>query len=74
MQQPVLDILSHQGELAAIAGECTEDVNEARLLVHKVMSRAFAKYSSVSPELPEALRRDLRALARAMRAPGQACA
>ncbi|MEJ0060962.1 MAG: hypothetical protein WDM79_15890 [Terricaulis sp.] len=43
MPQPVMAILSHQDELSARARRHTGDVNEAGLLVGKVISRAFTK-------------------------------
>lgn len=40
-QQHVLDVLSLQWELRETAQRLTDDVNEARLLVHTVVSRAL---------------------------------
>jgi hypothetical protein len=64
MQPTVMAILERQGDLAAMARQCTDDVIEARYLVHKVLSRAFQKYQSPSADLvlSDALRRDMRAL------------
>jgi len=64
MQPTVMQILARQSDLAEMAGACTEDVIEARYLVHTVLSRAFQKYQSPSTDLSlsDALRRDLRAL------------
>ncbi len=64
MQPTVMAILQRQNDLTEIAGEATDDVVEARLLVHTVMSRAFNKYQSPSADLvlSDALRRDMRAL------------
>jgi hypothetical protein len=58
-----MQILARQGDLAEMAGRCTDDVIEARYLVHAVLSRAFQKYKSPSADLSDALRRDLRILA-----------
>jgi hypothetical protein len=64
MQPTVMAILQRQNDLTEIAGEATDDVIEARLLVHTVMSRAFNKYQYPSADLvlSDALRRDMRAL------------
>ena len=64
MQPTVMQILARQGDLAELAGQWTDDVIEARYLVHRVLSRAFQKYQSPSADLvlSDALRRDLRAL------------
>jgi hypothetical protein len=44
MSQPVLAVLSHQQELAAVARRrIAGDANEASLLVGTVISRAFKK-------------------------------
>jgi hypothetical protein len=61
MAQPVRAILSHQDELAAQARRHTGDVNEAGLLVGKVVSRAFLKFDQDEPEdvITAAMRRDL---------------
>ena len=59
MPQPVLAILSQQDELAAKARSFTGDVNEAGLLVGRVISRAFLKHYSALDEIPAAMRRDL---------------
>jgi hypothetical protein len=61
MNQPALKILARQRELVQIAREATDDVNEAGLLVHHVIARAFVKYRAENSDLTEALRRDLRA-------------
>lgn len=69
MGQPVTAILSHQGELAAKARRVTGDMNEANLLVGKVMSRAFQRFSDDAPAetISAALRSDLDALIRKLR-------
>ncbi|MES1201916.1 MAG: hypothetical protein ABUS57_10770 [Pseudomonadota bacterium] len=59
MPQPVLAILSQQDELAAKARSFTGDVNEAGLLVGRVISRAFLRRYSALDEIPAAMRRDL---------------
>ena len=56
-----LAILARQADLVSLARQSTDDVNEAALIVHQVMSRAFQKYRSSSSDLSEALRRDMRA-------------
>jgi hypothetical protein len=62
--QQALEILARQSELAALAQASTDDVVEARFLVHQVMSRAFAAGRPPGQDIPEALRRDMRALIR----------
>jgi len=64
MQPTVMAILARQSDLAEIAGQWTDDVIEARFLVHTVLSRAFQKYQFPSADLvlSDALRRDMRAL------------
>lgn len=64
--QPVMAILSQQDELAAKARKHTGDVNEAGLLVGKVISRAFRKFEDgESTEVISAvMRRDLDMLIR----------
>jgi hypothetical protein len=62
--QQALEILSRQNELAALARESTDDVVEARFLVHQVMSRAFSAGRAPGQDLAEMLRRDMRALIR----------
>jgi hypothetical protein len=64
MQQPTLEILAHQRDLVAIARQATNDVNEAGLLVHRVLSEAFVKYRHDKLDLTEALRSDMRAILR----------
>lgn len=64
MQQPTLEILARQRDLVAIARQATNDVNEAGLLVHRVLSEAFVKYRHDKPDLTEALRSDMRAVLR----------
>ncbi|HVY85234.1 MAG TPA: hypothetical protein VG943_08875 [Caulobacterales bacterium] len=61
MSQPVLAILSQQGELAATARSRVGDVNEAGLLVGRVISRAFLKFelAELEDDIPSAMRRDL---------------
>jgi hypothetical protein len=59
--QPALAILARQGDLVRIARQSTGDVNEAALMVHRVMSRAFQKYRAERADLPEVLRRDMQA-------------
>jgi hypothetical protein len=67
-----LEILSRQNELNALARESTDDVVEARFLVHQVMSRAFAVCRPPGQDLSEMLRRDMRALIRGASLPGAA--
>ncbi len=57
----VMHILSHQIELAARARRSTGDVNEASLLVGRVMCRALGRLekSTSKAEISESLRRDL---------------
>lgn len=64
MAQPVTTILSHQDELARKALSVTGDMNEAGLLVSKVMSRAFERLEKgiAQDAVSTALRRDLDAL------------
>ena len=64
MARLVTAILSQQGELAARARQCTGDVNEAGLLVGKVVSRAFLTFGEGGSEqaISTAMRRDLEAL------------
>jgi hypothetical protein len=64
MAQLVTAILSNQGALAAEARKFTGDVNEASLLVGKVMSRAFSTFDreSSADAVARKLRRDLEAL------------
>lgn len=69
MAQTVSAILSHQDELAAKAWRVTGDLNEANLLVGKVMSRAFQRINDDAPPetISAALRSDLDALIRKLR-------
>jgi|CXWL01.1.fsa_nt_gi hypothetical protein len=69
MGQPLTAILSHQGELAAKAHRVTGDLNEANLLVAKVMSRAFQRFRDDAPveAISASLRSDLDALIRKLR-------
>ena len=64
MAQPVTAILSCQNELSAAALLHTGDVNEAGLLVGKVVSRAFRKFDKATPEdaIAAAMTRDLERL------------
>lgn len=64
MPQPVTAIISQTEKLAAMARLHTGDVNEASLLVGKVISRAFRRFDHVEPDavIHDALRRDLDAL------------
>lgn len=61
MAQPVMAILSRQGELAAKARQFTSDTNEANLLVGKVVSRAFSTFGDgvADDVIVHAMRRDL---------------
>lgn len=61
---PTLEILARQRDLTTIARQVTGDVNEAGLMVHEVMSRAFVKYRTAKTDLSAALERDLRAVLR----------
>ncbi|MGE3302677.1 MAG: hypothetical protein AB7M12_06135 [Hyphomonadaceae bacterium] len=63
-----LEILARQEDLREAAVRYVGDVNEARMLVHTVMSRAFEKYRSaaaggVPGDLGERMRREIKALA-----------
>lgn len=64
MAQLVTAILSNQDELAAKARQFTGDVNEASLLVGRVVTRAFNKYDrgASADAISKALRRDLETL------------
>jgi hypothetical protein len=55
--QSAVAILARQGELVLLARQVTGDVNEAGLIVHRVMSRAFR---GVDGDIAESLRRDLK--------------
>jgi hypothetical protein len=61
MAHPVSAILSHQDELARRARRFTGDVNEAGLIVGKVMSRAFKKFRQEASEdaIADQMKRDL---------------
>lgn len=61
MAQLVTAILSNQGELAAKALSFTGDVNEANLLVGRVVSRAFDRFDADThaDEISSALRSEL---------------
>lgn len=61
MAQPVTAILSRRGELAERARSFTHDVNEAGLLVGKVMSRALATFKDGASDevISHAMQRDL---------------
>lgn len=61
MAQPVMAILSRQGELAAKARQFTQDTNEANLLVGKVVSRAFSTFRDGAQDdvIVHSMRRDL---------------
>ncbi|MEZ6022010.1 MAG: hypothetical protein R3C16_00995 [Hyphomonadaceae bacterium] len=72
MAQPVTAILSRQSELAARARKFTGDTNEAGLLVHQVVLRAFNKYRDQDAldgesDLSRALGKDLDALIERLR-------
>jgi hypothetical protein len=74
MAQPVAaqlltPILSQQGELARKAHSVTGDMNEAGLLVGKVMSQAFERLEKgvAQDAVSKALRRDLDALIKQMK-------
>lgn len=60
--QQALEILARQNELAALASASTDDVVEARLMVHRVMSRAFARSPALN--VAETLRNEMRDLIR----------
>jgi hypothetical protein len=51
-------ILARQGELVGLAREALGDANEAGLIVHRVMSRAFG--GAYGADIAESLRRDLK--------------
>jgi len=64
MAQPVTAIISSHAELAARARAFTGDANEAGLLVGKVVSRAFSKFTAeaADDEVLRAMQRDLDAM------------
>ena len=70
MAQSVSAILAQTGDLAAKARRHTGDVNEANLLVGKVMSRAFVKLVGHEPDdvISATLSNDLDRLIRARKA------
>jgi len=70
MAQPVTAILSRQGELAEKARRFTGDVNEAGLLVGRVMSKAFEQFEREEREdvISAAMARELEVLIAARRA------
>ncbi len=61
MSEPVMAILQYQGVLSAKARKSLGDVNEAGVMVSRVISRAFRKFDHVEPddELSAFLMRDL---------------
>lgn len=61
MAQPLISILSRQRELTRTARLFTGDINEAALLVGRVVSRALGKWSSgdVDGEIAGEMQRDL---------------
>ncbi len=69
MTQPLAAILSRQDELAAKARQFTGDVNEAGLLVSKVVSRAFRTFSNGGSEeaVASEMRRELERLIEQLR-------
>ncbi|MBC7769445.1 MAG: hypothetical protein H7124_11720 [Phycisphaerales bacterium] len=71
MAQPVTAILSRQSELADKAWQVTRDMNEANLLVGKVMSRALDQFSDGAAEIDVAqeMRRELDRLIAQLRVP-----
>lgn len=71
MGQPVAAILSRQDELSATARQFTGDVNEAGLLVSKVVSRAFSTFPDGGSEeaVAREMRRDLDRLINQLRKP-----
>jgi hypothetical protein len=64
MAHPVSAILSQQDELARRARRFTGDVNEAGLIVSKVMSRAFQKFRADASDeaISDTMREDLEAI------------
>ena len=64
MAQPLTSILARQRELTQAARMFTGDINEAALLVGRVMSRALGKWSSGSAdgEIAGEMQRDLERL------------
>jgi hypothetical protein len=56
--QSALAILARQSELVLLAREALGDANEAGLVVHRVMSRAFRGANGT--DIAESLRRDLK--------------
>lgn len=71
MGQPVAAILSRQDELSATARQFTGDVNEAGLLVSKVVSHAFDTFPNGGSEeaVAREMRRDLDRLINQLRKP-----
>ena len=69
MAEPLATILSQQGELARKAHSVTGDMNEAGLLVGKVMSQAFERLEKgvAQDAVSRGLRRDLDALIRKLK-------
>ena len=61
MAQLVTAILANQGELDATARQFTNDINEASLMVGRVVTRAFTEFDTQMPAdaISQALRRDL---------------
>jgi hypothetical protein len=53
-------ILARQSELVSLARQAVGDANEAGLIVHRVMSRAFK--DAESPDIAESLRRHLKSV------------
>lgn len=61
MSEPVMAILQHQGALSARARQSLGDVNEAGVVVTRVISRAFRHLDQAGPndEVSAHLMRDL---------------
>lgn len=64
MAQPVAAILARQDELTAMARQFTGDINEAALLVGRVVCKALGRFTSpaAETEIALAMRRDLELL------------
>ena len=64
MAQPLRAILGRQRELTKAARQFTGDINEASLLVGRVVSRALGKFTGAASEAEIArnMRRDLEVL------------
>lgn len=71
MSEPVMAILQHQGALSARARKSLGDVNEAGVVVSRVISRAFRHFDHAEPdaELSAYMMRDLEQMIASRRRP-----